>query len=219
MERPGGFTPGERSLSDGEIRTLWTGLPQSLARSVQCQRVIMLCLVTAQRLGEVCGMRRSELDFARKLWSLPAVRVKNAHSHTVPLSTLAMSIIREALTDASDEFVFLDERGGPLPASVVTRAVSRARETSEDRPLGRFGIAPFSAHDLRRTALSGLARLGVTPHVIAHVANHRSITKGSVTFATYVQYSYEGEKRAALDLWARELRRIIAAHDNVEAAA
>ena len=43
----------------------------------------------------------------------------------------------------------------------------------------------------------------------AHVANHRSVTKGGVTFAHYVQYSYEGEKRAALDLWADRLTGIV----------
>jgi hypothetical protein len=45
--------------------------------------------------------------------------------------------------------------------------------------------------------------------VIAHVANHRSLTKSGVTFAHYVQHSYEGEKRNALDLWSERLAAII----------
>jgi hypothetical protein len=85
----------------------------------------------------------------------------------------------------------------------------RAHETSKERPQSRFGIAEWSAHDLRRTCLTNLAKLGVTPHVIAHVANHRSLTKSGVTFAHYVQHSYESEKRYALDLWADRLGAVI----------
>ena len=57
--------------------------------------------------------------------------------------------------------------------------------------------------------LTNLAKLGVTPHVIAHIANHRSLTKSGVTFAHYVQHSYEGEKRTALNLWADRLAAIL----------
>jgi len=92
---------------------------------------------------------------------------------------------------------------------VVTRAILRAHEVDTDRPHGRFGIAAWSAHDLRRTVLTNLAKLGVVPHVIGHIANHRSLTKAGVTFAHYVQHSFEGEKRHALDLWAERLSGII----------
>jgi hypothetical protein len=54
-----------------------------------------------------------------------------------------------------------------------------------------------------------MANLGVLPHVIAHVANHRSITKSGVTFAHYIRYSYERETRAALELWADRLTAIL----------
>jgi integrase len=125
------------------------------------------------------------------------------------LSDLTVSIIREALKASDVDAVFPDETGKPLTAHVVTRAISRAHETSKNRPQSRFGIAEWSAHDLRRTCLTNLAKLGVTPHVIAHVANHRSLTKSGVTFAHYVQHSYEAEKRKALDLWAERLASIV----------
>ena len=71
MGKPAEATSSNRVLSDDEIRTLWTGLPKALARSVQCQRIIKLCLVTAQRVGEVAGMTRAELDLAAREWRLP----------------------------------------------------------------------------------------------------------------------------------------------------
>ena len=209
MDKPGGFTAGERTLTDEEIRKLWRGLPQSLAKSLASQRIVKLCLITGQRLGEICGMTRTELDLKRKLWSLPGTRTKNSFAHQVPLSDLAATVIHEALADAAGDFVFSGEDGRALQPHTVTRAVSRAHEVTKDRPAGRFGIAPWSLHDLRRTTLTNLAKLGVTPHVIANVANHRSITKSSVTFAHYVQHSYENEKRAALNLWAERLTAIV----------
>ena len=94
---------------------------------------------------------------------------------------------------------------GSLSPVAVARTILRANETSKERPLGRFGIAPWSAHDLRRTALTGMARLGVAPIVLGHVANHRTTTRAGVTLAVYSQYTYDKEKRAALDLWASRL--------------
>ena len=97
MTAPGRFTPGERTLTAEEIHQLWHVLPQALDQTVNARRIIQLCLVTGQRLGEVSGMRRSELDLKHRLWSLPGTRTKNGHPHTVPLSNLAVTLIEEAL--------------------------------------------------------------------------------------------------------------------------
>ena len=68
MKKPATSKPRERVLSDDEMRALWAGLPIALAKSVTCQRIIKLCLVTAQRVGEVAGLRSAELDLKRGLW-------------------------------------------------------------------------------------------------------------------------------------------------------
>jgi integrase len=91
----------------------------------------------------------------------------------------------------------------------VARTILRANEITKERPLGRFGIAPWSARDLRRTALTHMARLGVPPIVLGHVANHRTTTRAGVTLAVYSQYTYDHEKREALDLWAARLAAIV----------
>jgi integrase len=204
MAKPAAPTVRERVLSDDEIKTLWRGLPQTLAKSVQCQRIIKLCLVTGQRVGEVAGMHEDELNLKHRLWVIPAARSKNGHAHAVPLSDLAIGIIREAMAGnaAASGPIFPCGKGSLSPVAVA-RTILRANDGE------RFGFASWSAHDLRRTALDNLAKLGVLPHVIGHVANHRSVTKGSVTFAHYVQHSYEPEKRAALDLWAGRLAAIV----------
>jgi integrase len=210
MSKPSASAPRERVLSDDEMRVLWNGLPKSLARTKICQRIIRLCLITAQRVGEVAGMRRDELDLSAQTWSLPGSRTKNGHPHLVPLSDLTMTIICETLADAGEESPFVFPCGdGALAPHAVARTIARAQEVSEDRPQGRFGIAHWTAHDLRRTALTKMAELGVAPIVLGHVANHRTTTKAGVTLSVYTRYDYAKEKREALDLWSERLAAII----------
>jgi integrase len=204
MSKPAEATSGNRVLSEDEIRTLWAGLPRALERSIQCQRIIKLCLVTAQRVGEVAGIIPAEIDLKAREWRLPANRTKNGHAHVVPLSNLAIEIIKEALGEGANAPLFACGVGSLSPVAVA-RTILRANEISEERPLGRFGIAPWSAHDLRRTALTGMARLGVAPIILGHVANHRTTTRAGVTLAVYSQYTYDKEKRQALELWADRL--------------
>jgi integrase len=184
-KRPTTSKPRERVLSDDEIRTLWRKVGDVMPR---CAWIIRLCLVTAQRVGEVTGLRQDELDLNRRLWSMPGSRTKNGHPHSVPLSKLALEIIASRTSDV------------PNPHA-VSNAILEGR--------GRFGIAPFTAHDLRRTALTQMAQLGVAPIVLGHVANHHTTTKAGMTLSVYVQHAYESEKRQALELWADRLQGII----------
>lgn len=205
MRKPAESQPRQRVLSDDEIAALWNGLAGALPRSKPCQRIIELCLVTAQRVGEVSGMRRDELDLSARTWTLPGARTKNKHTHVVPLSDLAFDIIVDALANPGEApFLFLNDQGdGPLPGHAVAKTITRAQE--------RFGIAHWTAHDLRRTAVSKMAQLGIAPIALAHVINHRSVTKGGVTLSVYAQYDYAKEKCDALQLWADRLCGIVAA--------
>jgi integrase len=201
MKMPTPPRPRERVLSEEEIAALWKALP-SIQKSVSCQRIIKLCLLTGQRVGEVSGMRLSEIDLRARVWIIPSARSKNKHTHTVPLSVAAISIIEEARTDARGDVLFPDVVGkGSLRADAVSKTITKAEE--------RIGIAHWTAHDLRRTAVTGMAKLGVSPIVLGHVINHRSVTRAGVTLAVYQQYDYAKEKREALELWAERLNAII----------
>lgn len=212
MRKPASSAPRERVLSDAEIRAVWHGLPTVFGKSKATQRIVKLCLVTAQRIGEVAGLRRDELDFAARMWSLGGSRTKNGHPHRVPLSNLAVSIIQEALEKLDDkqQFVFPNlNGGGPLPPRAVAKTVAAAQRPTDEKPLGRFGIKHWTCHDLRRTAVTSMAQLGVQPIVLGHAINHRSVTKAGVTMAVYAHYDYAKEKQAALDVWANRLGGII----------
>jgi integrase len=200
MTKPAGRPPRERVLTDEEIRTLWHGIAGPLPR-VTDQRIVKLCLVTAQRVGEVAGMRRDELDLAKRVWNLPASRVKNGTAHSVPLSGLALKLVHEALADAGNSpFVFPAGAGSRSPADIA-HVVYATRDCSP--------IAHWTVHDLRRTALTGMAALGVAPIVLGAVANHLTTTKAGVTLAVYARYTYAAEKAAALKQWADRLAGIV----------
>jgi integrase len=204
MRKPGQARARERVLSDTEIAILWNHLSEVLPRSPQCQRIIELCLLTAQRVGEVSGICRDELDLSARTWTIPGARTKNKHAHVVPLSDLAFDIIADVLPDkGGTQFLFPNDKGeGPLPGHAVAKRIRLAQE--------RFGIRQWSAHDLRRTAVTCMAELGVSPIVLGHVINHRSVTKAGVTLSVYSHYDYAKEKREALALWADRLAGIVA---------
>ena len=201
MRKPAGSKPRTRTLKAEEIKTLWNDLPITLGRSKACQRIIKLCLVTGQRVGEIAGLEVCELDLTAKKWTIPGRRTKNQHEHNVPLSPLALEIIDEAIAEADGSAFVFPAGQGPLAGQVVARTILRAQ--------GQFGIAPWSAHDLRRTALTNMAGRGVAPHVLGHVANHRSVTRATVTTQHYVTHQYEAEVKSALEMWADHLAAIV----------
>jgi len=182
MRGPAISKPRQRVLSDTEIRQLWQSLPDSGYGDV-----LKLCLVTGQRLGEVCGLHADEVDLQSRVWNIPASRTKNGHPHSVPLTDLALCLIHEG-----------SRRPYPTRAQVSAWVFDH-----------QLGFSHFTAHDLRRTALTKMAELGIAPIVLGHVANHRTTTKAGITLGVYVQHAYEREKREALELWADRLQGII----------
>jgi integrase len=176
MKGPSISKPRSRTLSDAEMRQLWNGLSEA---SQGHAKVLKLCLATGQRLGEVCGLRPSELDLEKKVWNIPASRTRNGHPHSVPLTDLALRLIAGA-----------DPMDGVLPSR------SQVSNWVLDH---QFGLSHFTAHDLRRTVLTKMAELGVAPIVLGHVANHRTTTKAGMTLSVYVHHQYEKEKREALE--------------------
>ena len=76
----------------------------------------------------------------------------------------------------------------------------------------RCGVSGWTLHDLRRTAATGMAELGVAPHVIEAVLNHASGHKAGVA-GVYNQARYANETRRALDLWGEHVAAIVAGHE------
>ena len=225
--------PRERELSADEIRTLWEALdrapdtrratrggtksegiamPADIPMTKATALALKLSLVTAQRIGEVAGMAVSELSLndTAPVWVIPGSRTKNGEPNRVPLSALALELIAEARALAVEsEWIFPSPSGdGPIDAHAPTRALGRARSS--------IGIENFRVHDLRRTAATRMAEMGVSPYTISLVLNHVSARRGTVTTKAYVQYSYDREKREALEAWAQRLTEIVSGVDGAK---
>jgi integrase len=72
-----------------------------------------------------------------------------------------------------------------------------------------MNLAPWRVHDLRRTAVTMMAEIGILPHIIEAVVNHISGHKGGVA-GTYNRAQYAAEKKAALERWAAHLELLTA---------
>jgi integrase len=176
----------ERVLTQDEMRVLWRGLGAE-----PYDEIVRLLLLTGQRRDEIGKLQWSEVDLARKLIVLPAARTKNGRPHELPLSPQAFAIIERQPRRNSSEFVF-GGRG--------FQNWGRAKEALDQR----LGLASWRLHDLRRTCATGMAELGVQPHIIEAVLNHVSGHKAGVA-GIYNRARYEVEMREALQRWADHL--------------
>jgi integrase len=177
----------ERVLSDQEIQALWVSAD---AEGYPFGDAVKVLTLTGQRRGEVAGMRWSEMDLDSGSWTIPAIRSKNRQSHEVPLSAPALTLVRSLPRFLGSDWVFTTN--GKSPISGFGRFKRRLQSNA-----GPWG---WRIHDIRRTVASGMARLGVEPHVVEKVLNHRAGIISGVA-AIYNRYAYEREKRAALDRW------------------
>lgn len=193
--RPGVEQQRDRVLTHDEIRTFWTACE---ALPLEMRAAFRLRLLTAQRGGEVFGMRWQDMDLDGGWWTIP--NPKNNLSHRVPLSTPAIEMLT-ALRAHADERLKAQKR--PKPSVFVFRNARGKRQQAE--AVATFTIADFRGHDLRRTAASLMASSGVSRLVISKILNH--VERGVA--AVYDRHSYDVEKRIALDAWARTLTAII----------
>jgi integrase len=222
MKPPGGTEkPRDRVLSDEEIKVFWHKLPLCITRTVghgkgkkhkvhgmseRVQLALRFILLTAQRRGETARAKWADIDFAAKTWTIPAEDAKTGQAHIVPLSPAALAILdrlQQLQADEKSAFVFPSHHRiekGDVP--MTERAISHAVREHEDV----FDIPHWTPHDLRRTARTEMARLGVVDTVAELILNHR--LQGMV--AVYNKYQYLDEKRAALDLWASHVEKLVA---------
>ncbi|AUX76285.1 tyrosine-type recombinase/integrase [Sinorhizobium fredii] len=217
LKAPATVTARDRVLSDRELRWAWLGAEEI---GWPFGPLFKMLMVTAQRKEEVAGAARPEFELTGKepAWIIPPARAKNGREHLVPVTPLVISII-EALP-VIDESELLFTTNGKTTVGGFSKAKERldaamlkiARKEAEERgdDPDEVQISPWVLHDFRRTAASGMAALGVQPHVIEAVLNHKSGTIKGVA-AVYNRYDYDQEKKRALIRWERHIKTIIGA--------
>jgi integrase len=191
MKAPFPETARDRVLTDHELLLIWQaagelGGPGGL--------LVQLLTLTGQRRSEVAGMTWAELDLDQGTWTLPAVRVKTGKLHAVPLSGAVLELLQAAPRIGA----FVVSMTGARPVSGFSEIKDGiAALLPPDMPAWVF-------HDLRRTAATGMARLGIGLPVIEKVLNHASGSFGGIV-GVYQRHDFANEKRAALDAWARHV--------------
>lgn len=186
----------ERCLSDDELRRFLAGLATAKATPVT-RLALRFALLTAARPGEVTGATWAEIDEVAAVWNLPGDRTKNGQAHVLPLSPQALDVLREARTlDRGAGAVFPSpqhSKAQPIDVGALAHAI-------HDN-LAHFGTPAFYAHDLRRTAATGMAELGADWTVLQKLLNHK--LRGET--AKYVRHGYADEMRAVVNAWGAKV--------------
>jgi len=203
----------DRHLDDDEVVKAW----EEISKSSSChevKRALKLILVTAQRPGEVAQLHRDQIK--GRWWTIPSeVAKKNEREHRVYLTDSALELIGNG-----KGYIFASDSGklGHISGNSLSQAINRGYLSDEvvkivgnrkikARKEPYFGMKPWSPHDLRRTARTNMARVGISDEVGEEVVNH---TKPGVV-GVYNKYRYDNEKKDALIKWEGLLLEILKA--------
>lgn len=189
----------KRIYTHDEIRAIWDSFEQQDEPIQSIYKMLLLC---AQRSGETRRMKWQDVDFKKQLWTIPAEQTKANRTTEVPVPEAALKILEkmQPLTGES-EFVFQSNRKPGQPLGWLHKATKRIREESD--------VSDFRVHDLRRTAASYMAELGVQRTILGKVLNHKGLAGDDQVTAIYDRHTYLDEKRKALQRWSFYLEKIL----------
>lgn len=195
----GGRRERNRSLSEAELVRVW--------RAFECESdphfgAFQLLLYTGARRREVTGMEWREISLEGGTWTLPAERRKTGRKDPEPfvvaLPPSAIAIIRRQPVLEGSPHVFWGRRDRK-PFDFQSALLNRVHKAA--------AVADWRLHDIRRTARSGMGRLGISQAVAEMCLGHLSAKGGLVKI--YDQHSYESEKREAWVKWASYVDSLI----------
>jgi len=189
LSKPSQGQSRDRVLSDDELRAVIFAARQA---GKPYGAIVELLALTGQRRNEVASMTWQEFDLDKALWTIPGNRAKNGRPHLVHLSPRAIELI--TAQDKSRDLVF------PILSGKPFMSFPRTKQQLDQV----CGVRDWALHDLRRTVVSGMAALGVAPHVADKILNHQSGTISGVA-AVYQRHEFPAERRVAIELWANHI--------------
>lgn len=198
----------QRALTDVELVEVWRAAGKEPPK---LRAFVRLLILTASREMEVADVAWGELDLDAGRWSIPATRTKNGNAITLPLCALAAAELRavQPEDEIGAEYRLLGRiRGSGL------RGFSKLKARLDDRIATARGtggvtdsIPPWRWHDLRRTARTGMTRLGVPREHAEAAVNHLSAR--SALERTYDTYGYGPEIIAGLGKWQAHVAALV----------
>jgi integrase len=195
-ERFNGAQPRERTLTDGEIQSVWRAAENCKA---PWGHFIRFLLLTGARRNEAAKMEWAEVT--GDVWIIPGARYKTKTDVVIPLSKRAHAALNALPRIEGCRYTFSGDGKRPIGGfSSFKREFDKAT-----------GVTDWRLHDLRRTARSLLSRAGVTPDTAERCLGHAI---GGIR-GTYDKHDYATEKRQAFEALAGLLERIINPQENV----
>ena len=201
----------DRVLSDDEIRWFWRACDDL---DFPWGPLGQTLLLTGQRLGEVVGMTDAEIS--GDVWNMAPERTKNGRAHAVPLSEAVRGVLGGVeRVKGKPGYVFTTTGESPVSGYYKGRnhIAERMSEIAAEETGEAVEIPHWTFHDLRRTAATGMARLGIPVRVTEAVLNHVSGTAAGIV-SVYQRHDYADEKRTALDAWARMVADLVEGQAN-----
>ena len=204
--RPAPPPARERTLTDAEIAAFWHGCD---VIGAPFGSLFQFLLITGCRLREASNTTRAEIA-ADGVWTIPGSRTKNGRTFSLTLPPLALQIIAKVpVIESESGFIFTTNGRTPVSGfSVAKRQLDAAMKGAG------HAVPEFRLHDLRRTAATGMARLGTSLPVIEKVLNHISGSFGGIV-SVYQKFDYASEKADALARWAQHVDGLVTNRDNV----
>ena len=184
---------GTRVLTDPELRKIWH------ACEGQFGTIIRVLILWGTRNGETARMMRDWRE--DDVLTIPGTFTKNGRAHAIPLLRIATTLLDE-LPDYGPCFFpsrydtdtfFNDGSWGKLKKELDQRS----------------GVRKWQVRDIRRTARSGWAKLGISREISEILLNHVTGAGKNDLDEIYNKYHYLPEKRAALGLWEAHLSALV----------
>jgi integrase len=158
-------------------------------REASAALALELCILTAARSGEILGMQWSEIDLEKKIWTVPANRMKAAREHRVPLSPRATAILRQLEKLKAGEFVFPGQaRNKPLSNMAM------------EMVLRRMKIENATVHGFRSSFRDWAGNVSSFPREVAETALAHVI--GDKAEQAYRRSDALEKRRKLMDQWA-----------------
>lgn len=158
-------------------------------RDATAALALEFCILTAARSGEVLGARWAEIDLEKKVWTVPAERMKAGREHRVPLSSRAVSILKSLAETTQGDFVFAG-RSHQKPLSGMAMEMM----------LRRMKIEKVTVHGFRSSFRDWAGNVYQVPREVAEAALAHVI--GDKAEQAYRRGDALDKRRKLMDAWA-----------------
>lgn len=176
----------DQVLTSHEVSAVWSSLH---AVDANFATVVKLLLLTGCRRSEMADLRWPEINWEKRLITIPGERMKQAKAHEIPMSDSVVALLRAVPRRLHSDKVF----------PIFNFSIQKRRLDAVS------GVSGTVIHDYRRTVRTQLAELGVADSVAEACLAH---TQGGVA-GTYNRHRYRAEKLDALTRWEQHLLGIV----------